>query len=527
MKKQFIFGLLLTCGFMATVMFGSAMIGRAQQPSTPTPILIASSPTPSYSDLERRIFQLEEKQSQTIEALKVTNERSVSIFENINTVFTITSGLFALLVVFQSAMTVIQQRRDSRREEREKERDTVDLVGVGRVNDIMSVVRDTFQTRLDAEKEERERREKAEARLASIDERIKNLDASAARQKANLEKKLQSIEDLALELSKVGRHKFKSKTNQLEKFADNFDQFDSYFLPVDDITANFSPYVHFIRGIAAHYSNEPDIALEYLKKVVNAPRPESVDEISRKRIIATAYYYLGLIESNFGNLQDAIAYFDQGNAMTSPHVDFFTKIVTAESYVFNNEFSKAEQLLDEVIEGLEAEEKVGGDDKSYLVGDRNRATLIKANAVIMLHPPKWQEVVQQLLHPLYEKDSSFYFAGATLAQSYDSQGKNELADKYFRESYKPMRITSTLHTEMRSRILFFMTAGLASKYISEESESKFYLDQANNLCGLLPTLAGRTCTVFSTLTKRNEPVEKIREHIELIRKGHVLWTYDK
>jgi hypothetical protein len=132
-----------------------------------------------------------------------------------------------------------------------------------------------------------------------------------------------------------------------------------------------------------------------------------------------------------------------------------------------------------------------------------------------------------LLNPLYEKDSSFHFACVTLAQSYDALGNKELAEKYFRESYKPIRITSGLHTEMRSRILFFMTAGLASKYISEESESKFYLDQASSSCGLLPTLENRACTVFSTLTKRNEPVEKNQEHIDHIREGTVLFVKDK
>ena len=147
----------------------------------------------------------------------------------------------------------------------------------------------------------------------------------------------------------------------------------------------------------------------------------------------------------------------------------------------------------------------------------------------MLHPTNWQETVQQFLNPLYEKDSSFYFAGITLAQSYDSQGNKGLADKYFRESYKLIRITSatqTEQTEVRSQILFLMTAGMASKYISEESESKIYLDRANILCDLLPKLENRTCTVFSTLTKRNVPVDDIKYHIELIRQGKVLHIHN-
>ncbi|HVN15222.1 MAG TPA: hypothetical protein VMT73_05725, partial [Anaerolineales bacterium] len=227
-----------------------------------------------------------------------------------------------------------------------------------------------------------------------------------------------------------------------------------------------------------------------------------------------------------GNLPDSIAFFDQGNALMSPHVDFFTKIVTAEAYVFNTEFPKAEQLLDEVIKGLDTEEKVDGHTKSYISRDRGRATLIKANMAFMLHSPNWQETVQQLLNPLYSKDSSFYFAGVTLAQSYASQGNKELANKYFRESYKLIRITSATQTEVRSQILFLMTAGMASKYISEESESKIYLDQASNLVSLLPKLENQICTVYSTLSKRNVSSEEIKEHIEFIRQGQVLLNHD-
>jgi tetratricopeptide (TPR) repeat protein len=516
MKKKIILGTILIISVFASLIVAGANSGSAQQLTlTPDQAKVTPINTPigGNSELEYRVVKLEAEQSQTIEALKETNQRNTSLF-------TFTSALLGIVVAIQIVVASFQQRRDAKR-------DGEELVGVRKVNEILTTVRDSFKSRHDAEIQEREGREKAEERLASFDKQIKELIAASARQKANIEKKQQSIEDLALELSKIGRHKFKSKTNQLEKFSNNFDQFDAYFLPIDDIALNFSSYVHFVRGIAAHYGNESDIALAHLKKVISAPNPENVDEVSRKRLIATAYYYLGLIESNFGNLQDSIAYFDQGNKLMSPHVDLFTKIVTAEAYVFNNEFSEAKELIDAVTKELDAEEKVNGDNKSYLVGDRNRATLIKANMLIMLHPSKWQETVQQLLNPLYEKDSSFHFAGVTLAQSYDALGNKELAEKYFRESYKPIRITSGLHTEMRSRILFFMTAGLASKYISEESESKFYLDQASSSCGLLPTLENRACTVFSTLTKRNEPVEKIQEHIDLIREGTVLLVNDK
>lgn len=522
MNKRLILGIIIIPVLIVILTINQIEPSSAQQltltpdHATVTPI---NTPIGGNSELEYRVVKLEAEQSQTIEALKVTNERNTSLF-------TITSGLLGLLILIQGVVTFFQQRRDSKR-------DGEELVGVKRVNEIMTVVRDSFESRLTAEKEEREGRKRAEEVLANFAKQITELNASSNRQKENIKKKHKLIEDLALDLSKVGRHQFKSKVDQLKKFSDNFDQFDSYFLPLEDIAPNFSLYVHFIRGIAAHYGNEPDVAVEYLKKVISATRLGNDDEVHRKRVIATAYFYLGLIQSNFNNLSDAIAFFDQGIELMSPHVDFFTKIVTAESYIFNSEFSKAEQFLDEVLQGLDDEEKANGDKKSYLAGDRNRATLIRANMVIMLRRPKWQDTVQQLLKPLYEKDPSFYFAGVTLAQFYDSQGDKEQADKYFRESYGSIRMVATLptgsvlQTEVRSRILFLMTAGLTSKYISEESESKFYLDQANNLCNLLPTLENKVCTVFSTISKRNESVEKIKEHIEFIRQGQVLLNHAK
>ena len=69
------------------------------------------------------------------------------------------------LVVFQSALSYIQQRKDI---QRENERDLAELIGVSRVNEIMSVLHDTLKNRNDAEKEERERRENAEDRMKKL-----------------------------------------------------------------------------------------------------------------------------------------------------------------------------------------------------------------------------------------------------------------------------------------------------------------------------------------------------------------------
>jgi hypothetical protein len=68
-----------------------------------------------------------------------------------------------------------------------------------------------------------------------------------------------------------------------------------------------------------------------------------------------------------------------------------------------------------------------------------------------------------------------------------------------------------------------MVAGMCSKHgLKDENESKELLDRAEGLLDVLPKIDSRVCTVFSTLSKRNERGEEIRRHIDMIRKGDLL-----
>jgi len=55
-----------------------------------------------------------------------------------------------------------------------------------------------------------------------------------------------------------------------------------------------------------------------------------------------------------------------------------------------------------------------------------------------------------------------------------------------------------------------------------EKKSEEHLDIADNLRSNLPTVNGQACTVFSTLSKRNESSESIGFHIKQIREGRTL-----
>jgi hypothetical protein len=58
--------------------------------------------------------------------------------------------------------------------------------------------------------------------------------------------------------------------------------------------------------------------------------------------------------------------------------------------------------------------------------------------------------------------------------------------------------------------------------MENEKKSEEYFDMADSLRNNLPTVNGQVCTVFSTLSKRNESRENIGLHIKLIREGRIL-----
>lgn len=507
-----------------------ATLSSAQQ-NGPTPASVGSvtstPPLPatmSSDDLEDRVERLEIVQETTIDSLTSINEHNQFLF-------TLTGGIIALLVGIQGFATYIQFRREREREERQIRReaamDDAQLTGAKRVSDIMNVVQQTLESRLLAEQAERQKAENLQKQLEDVANKFDRLNAFYQKFQSNIRNLRNELENEASQLARIGRHDFRANTDALTDFARRFDRFMSDYKGVEEGDYSFTAHVPYIRGIAAHYSNQPEVAEEFLKQVVTRQSPEPGEEsLAYNRRMANSYYYLGLNGSNFGRYEEALQYFEMGNKLDFQSRDFLTKIVIAEAYVMNGEFSKADQVLDEIETRMRDIEELEGSLRKSELRHRSRVALIRANILILRGTGNWQQEARSPLLPVREADPSYYYVTATLAQLSHLQGDGQTARELFQDVYDTILTLADIHKvrEARSKILLLMIAGMAARYVGQEKQSKDFLDQANELCADLPTNGSQVCTVFSTLTKRNEPAETIKRHIELIRNGEVLIT---
>lgn len=487
----------------------------AQQP-TPTPVMPTPTPTPN---LEGRVIQLEAMVAQTVRSLELMNDQNKSII-------TVIGAFAGVLILIQTAATGFQAYISAVQLGRERKRDEIDSTGVQRVADVMSVVRQTLESRLDREKEERERAQKAEIELENIRGQIGPLEEFLKAFQTIIKRTRREIDERASRWAKdVSRHDFRGMADELNRFAQDFDSFKTGFEGLEEPRGRFTARVPYIRGIAAHYANQPDIAKQYLEEAERRREEQETNETprGRDRRVANAFYYLGLIESNFGNHQDAITLFEKANAL-DPHArDFLTRVVTAETYIMIGNFEKAKENIAEIKKSA-AEMEERGTLRNYHLRLRSRAILIEANMVILVRQANWHQETQELLEAIYEAEPHYYFATATLAQVYYAQGDHDKARKLFGEAYRDMERSGHFHivTEARSRILLEMFAGMCCKHgLMDDKLADEHLDRADGFRGRLPRIGAQVCTVFSPLGKKNEQSETIHGHIELIRKGEV------
>ena len=137
----------------------------------------------------------------------------------------------------------------------------------------------------------------------------------------------------------------------------------------------------------------------------------------------------------------------------------------------------------------------------------------------------WHEKAIETLKNVYDADSLYYYATATLAQVYADRGNLDIANELFQKAYQTIERSGDLITvtEVRIKILLLMVAGMCCKHgLEDEKRSEEHLSKADALLDNLPKIDSQPCTVFSTLSKRNEKSDTIHHHIELIRKGEVL-----
>ena len=524
---------IIVLAFLLVIATIGIMHVSAQQP-TPTPSVPGVTPTPDLESritgLEQRMYQLETIQNQQIISLSLSNEQ----YKFLLTAFGAALGaLVVILGIFQGVSNFVQLRREGARDvwqaQREGERDQVQNASVKQVSEIMNVVKSTLDSRLDAEEQARKEVKETRANLDRVLNEVKSLSQFITSFQTNIRTVRQVIEDCASRLAQVPRHDFRPIVSELNAFARQFDAFETEYKPLEeDPHRQFSAKALYIRGISAHYANQPEIAKKYLIEVTSFQQPETGDtEKAYKRRVANAYYYLGITESNFDNTQNAIDSFENANSLDPDSVDFLTRVVAAEAYVTKgtDDFDKAKQIISEIEEGLRRKRDKEGHLAGVYLRLGTRATLIRANMAILKHEEGWCQEVQGLIQPVYDDDPSYYYATATLAQIYAVQDKHDDAKKLFRTAYETIERSGDLLTvaEVRSQILLRMVAGLSCRHgLMDNRSSEEHLEKADSLRGSLPKIDSKVCTVFSTLSKRNEKSETIHDHIEWIRKGKVL-----
>lgn len=523
MIKRLILGIIIVAILVVILAVNQVEPTSAQQ-LTPTPSQAPLAPTnmpiAENSDLEYRVVKLEAEQSNTIEALKETNQRNTSII-------TFISALLGIVIAIQTIVTLFQKGRDAKR-------DGEELIGVRKINEIMDVVRNSEDIRLKQAEKDQKKTEEAQKESEDLKKQIAEFNVFMQGQKTIRATRWKSITDRASEWSKARTRKdFGSIASELRKFADEFDQFEAYFRTGNDDDSVFDPNAHYIRGVAAHYVNDPETVLKQLDKVVERNQPEKDEnEVSFKKRKANAYYYLGLTESNFGNFERSIEYFTQGREFELSEYDALTQIVIAEAYVFARAYENADSFLKDAIAKFDDMEQEKGQLEPHQLRRRSRAVLIKANIHIIQRLPDWQKRVQELLLPVHEKDPLFFYAITTLAQSYYLQNDMEKASELFNEADERIQeaVNSPQSPEVRSRILFWMTAAMAAMTAnptSNKNRANGHLGNASSLIDVLPKINNQACTVYSPLSKKNEQVEEVKKHIDYIRKGMVLLNHNK
>jgi hypothetical protein len=533
----------------------------AVQPSTTPP---TASPT-----AEEKMRQIEAEQQYLRQALKDTQDSTRFLIGTFAALLLVLQVVTSVIYVFQARRedrvykqqiiredeletrrvqreqqlhnfwTEREDRTEKRRVEREDRLDDVTSGSVQSVKNVLDVVHDTFRERREAEHEVRQLTETFNDRIKELtstigllNSKMSTLEGFAAGVKRTVENEQHAIERRALVITReTPRHLFRQKSGLLLDFARDYDAFINKQDPTDGQLGKgieFGVYVSYVRGIAAHFGNDPKTLTSHLTKVVGSNDIQPDEEPGhRDKRRTVAHYYLGLTESNFGTYDVAVEHFQHAIELETTPKDILSRLVAAEACAFagrtvdaNNYLTEIENVLKE-IQNQHA--KVG---KQVPVAFRRhgyRATLIRANMEINAGCEHWDSAFRLLTSI---KDPHEYYALATLGQLSHKRAPEAAESRgMFQKAYAAIRDLGHLQTisEVRSKILLLLVAGMCAQYTEGYTGmTEEHLSEAEGLLGSLPSRDGQICTVFSAVSKRNENSSTILAHIEAIRRGAFL-----
>jgi hypothetical protein len=428
---------------------------------------------------------------------------------------------------------------------REVRVDTLAQNSTRSISSILNVLHRTLEARRAAEEQARRAESTSEARIKDLTstiqrftEEIAGLKMVAAEVRRTKENEQASIEETALRLSLSPRHQFRHRLRAFEHFTQQYELFCSrYASPDGDPFLGFTPAVSYVRGIAAHYANDPMTATTHLTRVV-----EEVDDVGQRKRFIVAFYLLGLTESNFECYEKADEYFKNalgleekppdGERLMNIPPDLLTRVVAAEAAATRGDPVLSIRYLEDIEKALI---KIGQECELANIelptslrrlGDR--ATLVRVNLKVCAGSVEYSGAIKLLEEMTRIPDHTEYYARVTLAQLLSTtRADDNLATQTFKDAYTAIQMLGHLVpeniTEIRSRVLLLMTAALAARWgLHDKAMAEEHLNEAAALAQQLPKRSSQTCSVFSTLSKRNESARNIVSHIDLIRKGTIL-----
>lgn len=518
-------------GFLFSALMLGTVRASAQQP---TPTTSAATPTPTTlaftPDLERRVYQLEVQQNQTVKSLQTSNTVT-------QVVMGVAGGFVAILVGIQSFATYRQLRREEGRDERQTSREEVWNRYAGRmfalqeknlkeVNTITTAIAAGATQNVDS----------LNTMLATF-QRIMEFRVTEAENVQELMQEMrgeldelkeaqhQQVEELWRSAVRLRRSRFlytnpdPDLQRQTVEFRTQMDLMQRVVL--DRYTGVESPAenhrygeIYLRRGVIAYYDNDMLKSREMLRIAERFfPCSErEIESVPRDQRLTTAFtqFYLALIEKNYGVMTAAREHIERSYAVYGRNEpeELLTPATRAEILSYLGDMDNARAAIQEVLgraDDLRQRGPLRLHDAIYAL----RARLLLGNTYYVSH--EWQQALQHYQDTLKADVDRYYsyYVYHSIAQVYHQLGDEKSAKENKRQAYEELVDTGHLRTKVAldTKILLNALAYLCTRE-DKPQKAQEYRETIQELWLRIREVNGLQLRLFSFEKKR--PISKDR-----------------
>jgi len=531
MMRQRLVKTITVLGFLFSALMLGTVRASAQQP---TPTTSAATPTPTTlaftPDLERRVYQLEVQQNQTVKSLQTSNTVT-------QVVMGVAGGFVAILVGIQSFATYRQLRREEGRDERQTSREEVWNRYAGRmfalqeknlkeVNTITTAIAAGATQNVDS----------LNTMLATF-QRIMEFRVTEAENVQELMQEMrgeldelkeaqhQQVEELWRSAVRLRRSRFlytnpdPDLQRQTVEFRTQMDLMQRVVL--DRYTGVESPAenhrygeIYLRRGVIAYYDNDMLKSREMLRIAERFfPCSErEIESVPRDQRLTTAFtqFYLALIEKNYGVMTAAREHIERSYAVYGRNEpeELLTPATRAEILSYLGDMDNARAAIQEVLgraDDLRQRGPLRLHDAIYAL----RARLLLGNTYYVSH--EWQQALQHYQDTLKADVDRYYsyYVYHSIAQVYHQLGDEKSAKENKRQAYEELVDTGHLRTKVAldTKILLNALAYLCTRE-DKPQKAQEYRETIQELWLRIREVNGLQLRLFSFEKKR--PISKDR-----------------